>query len=388
MLNNKSQILSALSPPLAANSTIGILGAGQLGRMICFAAHQLGYRTVIFSDIKNSPASLVSNKTIVAPYDDQEALNKFASEIDIATFEFENIPVNTVEFISKIKPIYPSAKVLKVTQNRLNEKDFLRKNDIAVTNYSSISSLKQLQSSLVSLAAVNGKAILKMVVMGYDGKGQFILDKNSDLEAVWQQNKSNKIKGSQVKPIKPMIILEEFVEFEQEISVIAVRNVNKQITCYPPLTNIHKNGILDQSIYPAKINEIVAKKAQEIAVKIVNAFDLTGVLAIEFFVLKNGSLLVNELAPRPHNSGHFSMDACITSQFEQLVRAITGIPLGSVKFHSQGYMKNLIGYEVNHIEKYLQNKQAKIHLYGKEKIKEGRKMGHINILENYTKSHL
>ena len=366
MLINKSQILSVL--PM--NSTIGIFGGGQLGRMICFSAHKLGYNTVIFSDSGNCPASFVTDKTIIANYNDQKALSRFIDKIDIATFEFENIPVYAVDFIAQNnKPIYPQSDILRITQNRLNEKDFLRKNNIGVTDYHHIFSLKDLTDALEK---VSSKAILKTATMGYDGKGQFTLDKNNDAAQVWQ-----KVCGNQEKS---QMILEEFVEFDQEISVIVARNLKKESVCYDPLTNIHKSGILDQSIYPARINNIIAQKAKQTAIKIAEALDLVGIMAVEFFVLKNGDLLVNELAPRPHNSGHFSMDASVTDQFEQLVRILVGMPFGNTGFHSTGYMKNLIGSEVDNIDQYLVNDRAKIHLYGKDKVKEGRKMGHVNIL--------
>ena len=349
---------------LKPNSTIGIFGGGQLGRMICFAAHQLGYRTMVFSDITNSPASFVTNQTIVANYLDQEALQQFVDKIDIATFEFENIPVAAVNFVAQQKPTYPNAEVLKITQNRLKEKDFLNLSGAKTTKYQAITSLEDLQNAL---AHFEFKAVLKTTTMGYDGKGQQVLTKDSNLTEVWQNFTNQEL------------ILEKFANFEQEISVIVARGVNGEIACYPPLTNIHKNGILDQSIYPAKINDQTTAEAVAIAKNIVGKLNLIGLLAIEFFVLKDGSLLVNEMAPRPHNSGHFSMDACHTSQFEQLVRAITGLSLGSVKFHSRGHMQNLIGDDVLEIEKYFANPKAKIHLYGKDKIAAGRKMGHVNI---------
>jgi 5-(carboxyamino)imidazole ribonucleotide synthase len=214
-----------------------------------------------------------------------------------------------------------------------------------------------------------GKAILKTATMGYDGKGQFVLKNAKDAQKAWAQAKSQKL------------ILEQFCPFDSEISVMVARSKNGEISAYEPLTNIHKNGILDESIYPAKISKALQVKAQKLAKKIIEELDLVGILAIEFFVIGN-ELLVNELAPRPHNSGHFSMDAAITSQFEQLIRAITGLKLGSTKFHSTGFMKNLIGDEVKNLEKFYKNSHAKIHLYGKDKIAVGRKMGHVNILNS------
>ena len=344
--------------------TIGIIGGGQLGRMICFAAHQMGFKTVVFCDQKKSPASFVTNKTIVANYNDEKALERFASLVDIATFEFENIPLAPVKFLESKIGVFPSSKVLEITQHRILEKNFLNSIGIKTAQYAAISSLEELKENLVKFQ----KAILKTATMGYDGKGQFVLKNAADADAAWLGLGDQKL------------ILEKFCPFDSEISVMVARSQSGEITAYEPLTNIHKNGILDESIYPAKISDELKNKAQEIAKKIALELDLIGIMAIEFFVVGD-ELLVNELAPRPHNSGHFSMDAAITSQFEQVVRAIASLPLGSVEFHSKGYMKNLIGREVLDLEKFYQNPKAKIHLYGKSKVVKGRKMGHVNILE-------
>lgn len=334
-----------------------------MGRMICFAAHKMGFRTVVFTDQENSPASFVTSSVIVADYQDQAALKKFASLVDVATFEFENIPVAGVSFLASEVEVFPNPQVLKVTQHRLLEKNFLNSIGVRTADYAEITSLENLQKNLENF----GKAILKTATMGYDGKGQFVLKNAADAENAWAQASSQKL------------ILEKFCPFDSEISVLVARSKSGEISAFEPLTNIHKNAILDESIYPAQISDSLKIKAQEVATKIVEKLDLVGVLAVEFFVIGE-ELLVNELAPRPHNSGHFSMDASVTSQFEQLIRAISGLPLGSPEFHSKGRMKNLIGSDVENLEKFYQNKRAKIHLYGKDKIAEGRKMGHVNIL--------
>ena len=346
-------------------STIGIIGGGQLGRMTCLYAHKMGLRSVIFTDQENSPASFVTNEVVVASYDDQEALKKFAALVDIATFEFENIPFEAVNFLSAHVEVCPSPHVLKITQHRILEKKFLNSIGVKTAQFAEILSLEELQENL----KIFGKAILKTATMGYDGKGQFVLKDAADADNAWSQAQNQKL------------ILEKFCPFDSEISVLVARSKNNEIAAYEPLTNIHKNAILDESIYPAQVSTELKIKAQEIAKKIVEQLDLIGVLAVEFFVIGE-ELLVNELAPRPHNSGHFSMDAAVTSQFEQLARAITGLPLGSTEFHSQGHMKNLIGSEVEDVEKFYQNPRAKIHLYGKSEAKEGRKMGHVNFLNN------
>ncbi len=344
--------------------TIGIIGGGQLGRMTCFYAHKMGFRTVVFTDQKDSPASFVTNSTIVADYTDQDALHRFASLIDVATFEFENIPFETVNFLASLVEVRPNSSTLKITQHRILEKNFLNSLKIKTAEYAEISSFESLKSNLEKF----GKSILKTATLGYDGKGQFVLTNAAEADKIWPQVAEQKL------------ILEKFCPFDSEISVIAARSKSGEISVYEPLTNIHKNGILDESIYPAKISERLRIKAQEIAKKIVQELNLIGVLAVEFFVIGE-ELLVNELAPRPHNSGHFSMDASFTSQFEQLIRAITNLPFGSTRFHSSGRMKNIIGDEVKNLAEFYQNPYAKIHLYGKEKAKEGRKMAHVNFLE-------
>ncbi len=345
--------------------TIGIIGGGQIGRMACFAAHQMGFRTCIFTDQQDSPASFVTNQTIVANYDDKEALEKFASLVDVITFEFENIPLEPVEFLATKKPVFPKPEVLKITQNRLLEKSFINSIDIKTADYAEIKTLEELEENLKKFE----KAILKTATMGYDGKGQFVLKKLEDAKPAWEEAKNHKL------------ILEKFCPFDLEISVIVARSISGEIKAYEPLTNIHKDGILDESHYPAQISDVLKNKAQEMAEKIAKEIDLVGVLAIEMFVIGD-ELIVNELAPRPHNSGHFSMDAAITSQFEQLIRAINNIKLGSCDFHSTGHMKNLIGDEVKQIEEFYKDPKAKIHLYSKLEIKPGRKMAHVNILNS------
>jgi len=345
--------------------TLGIIGGGQLGRMICFYAHKMGYKTVVLTDQENSPASYATNHTIIGDYLDKKVLKKFCDAIDIATFEFENIPLETVEFVENNSVLFPSSNVLKITQNRILEKKFLNDNQIKTTEYAIINSLEDLKKSLKTFK----KAVIKTAIMGYDGKGQFVLSDESDCEKAFES-----LKGVP-------LISEKFCKFDSEASVIVARSISGEIKVYEPLTNIHKNGILDRSIYPAKLSVPQKFKAQKIATNIAEKIDLVGLMAVEFFIVDN-SILVNELAPRPHNSGHFSMDASITSQFEQLIRSISeGLSLGETRFHSSGQMINLIGDDVNSITKYQNNSRAKIHLYGKLESKVGRKMGHVNILK-------
>ncbi len=350
--------------------TIGILGGGQLGRMTCFEAHKMGHKTIIFTDQKFSSASFVSNQTMVYDFKNKAKLEEFANKADIITYEFENIPLEAVEFLEKRKPVFPKSSTLKITQNRLLEKSFLNACQIKTANFFEIKSKKTFFSHVQNFT----KSVLKTATMGYDGKGQFVIENEDDAIKTFKEVEKNSL-------LKNKLILEEFCPFESEISVIVARSQDGEIICYEPLTNIHKNAILDQSIYPAKINPKVKAKAMKIGEIIAEKIDLIGILAVEFFVTQNDELLVNEMAPRPHNSGHFSMDSCKTSQFEQTIRAITNMKLGNVKFHSKGYMKNLIGEEVENIEQFENNKDAKIHLYSKSEVKLGRKMGHVNVIE-------
>lgn len=344
--------------------TLGIIGGGQLGRMICFYAQMMGLRTVVFTDQKDSPASFVTNQTIVGDYLDKIVLKKFCDAIDFATFEFENIPLETAEFVTQNSQLYPNVETLKITQNRILEKNFLNENQIKTAEYKVINNFDDLKKGL----EIFKKAILKTAIMGYDGKGQFVLEDIESAQKIYENVKNYPL------------ILEKFCRFDDEVSVIVARSKSGEIKTYDPLTNVHKNGILQRSFYPSKLSLPQKIKTLKTATKIAEKLDLVGIMAVEFFIVDN-KILVNELAPRPHNSGHFSMNASITSQFEQLIRAITGMALGDTRFHSQGQMINLIGDEVNEIEKYQNNPRAKIHLYGKGEAKEGRKMGHVNVLK-------
>jgi 5-(carboxyamino)imidazole ribonucleotide synthase len=344
-------------------TTLGIIGGGQLGKMIAIAAQQFGLNTLILTDSSDSPATLVSNNSLFGDYNNQALLQQFCDRIDFATCEFENIPLTTANFIAQNKKVFPSPAVLQIAQNRLLEKDFINSLNIATTKYQAIANYTQLQQAYADF----GNSILKTATMGYDGKGQVVIKSPADCFVAWQQ----------LGNCSPLI-LEQFCPFDCEISVIVARSTTGEIVAYEPLQNTHRNGILHLSQYPANISASICNKAQDLAIKIAKNIDLVGVLAVEFFVCGE-ELLVNELAPRPHNSGHFSLDACLTSQFEQLIRAITGFKLGSVKFHSSGYMQNLI--DQDDISEFMHNQYAKIHIYGKKQAKPGRKMGHVNILK-------
>ena len=350
---------------LGPGATIGILGGGQLGRMTALAAARLGYRCHVFATEPDSPAAQVCGAATVAEFSDREALGRFAAAVDLATFEFENIPAAAVRLVAASKPVLPRPEILEISQDRLREKDFLRSIDVPTTAYREVSDVTALARAMRDLGS---RAVLKSVRMGYDGKGQVTLAPDTRPEEAWRRM------GGEIG------ILERYVDFACEISVILARGRNGAWATYPPVENQHVSHILDTTIAPARIAPEIAMRAEAIARHVAEKLDLVGVLAVEMFVTEGGEVLVNELAPRPHNSGHWTIDACVTSQFEQLVRALCGLPLGSVEHHCDAVMKNLIGGDVAKWRGALVDPMAKLHLYGKRKTQPGRKMGHVTRL--------
>lgn len=351
---------------LAPGATIGILGGGQLGRMTALAAARLGFRSHVFATEADSPGSQVTPLVTIGRLDDEAALRRFAETVDVVTYETENIPLETVAAILPVRPVMPGAEVLRVTQDRLLEKDFVRSVGVATAPYQAIGGVEELRAAL---DALDGRAILKSVRMGYDGKGQVAVDRHSDAVAAWRQ-----MGGAQG-------ILEGYVDFRCEVSVIVARGLDGAVAAYPVVENHHAHHILDRTIAPARVAPAVAAAAEAAALGIATALDVRGLLAVEMFVTHDDRVLVNELAPRPHNSGHWTMDACYTDQFEQLVRAITGLPLGSTDRHSDAEMRNLIGPEVESWASWLEQPRTKLHLYGKKDAPAGRKMGHVTTLK-------
>jgi 5-(carboxyamino)imidazole ribonucleotide synthase len=350
---------------LPPGSTIGILGGGQLGRMIAMAAARLGYRTHAFAGEADAPAAQVSGAATIAPFGDAAAAARFAEAVDVATCEFENVPAAALRRIAATKPVLPVPAILETTQHRLQEKDFLRSIGVATTEYLEIPGPEALAPAA---REIGFPAVLKSVRFGYDGKGQVMLTADSDHTEAWQR-----MGGS-------LGILEGFVDFACEISVIVARGADGATAAYPAVENRHTHHILDTTIAPARVAPEVAAEADAIARHIAERFDLVGLLAVEMFVARTGRILVNELAARPHNSGHWTIDACLTSQFEQLVRAICGLPLGSTERHSDAVMTNLIGRDVAKWRDALAEPGAKLHLYGKAHVRSGRKMGHVTRL--------
>ncbi len=354
---------------LPPGSVIGILGGGQLGRMTALAAANLGYRSHIFCPDAGAPATQVTSLSTIAAYDDEAALTRFAEAVDVVTFEFENVPSRTGEILSRIKPVRPNPQALHTCQNRLREKDFCASKGIPTTRYAEVTSQESLARSLREIGM---PAVLKTAEFGYDGKGQVTIQNERDAQQAWARMTGGATGVSG--------ILEGFVDFDLEISVIVARGLDGATATYVPVENQHRNHILDQTIAPARITQDVAERAEVIARRLADAFDYVGLLAVEMFVTGKGEVLVNEMAPRPHNSGHWTMDACLTSQFEQFVRAVAGLPLGSTERHSNAVMRNLLGDEANTWEKILSDPTARLHLYGKAEARPGRKMGHVNRL--------
>lgn len=350
-------------------AVIGILGGGQLGRMIAMAAARLGYRCHVFSDVADSPAGQVSDSITVSPYDDRAALRAFAKAVDVVTLEFENIPDEPVKYLAERATVRPGPNVLVVAQDRMLEKDFLNSIGIATTPYAAVGDVAALESAVAEIGA---PAVLKTTRFGYDGKGQVRIHAGTDLPTAFAEMGEGP--G----------ILEGWVDFALEISVIVARGTSGGIVSYVPVENRHVNHILDTTIAPAGVSPGVAAKAGEIARKAAEALDVVGLLAVEMFVTWDGEVLVNEIAPRPHNSGHWTIDACAISQFQQLVRAICGLPLGSAERHSDAEMKNLIGEDVNAWPDIVAEANARLHLYGKSEIRPGRKMGHVTRLKPRT----
>lgn len=346
--------------------TIGIIGGGQLGRMLAMAAARLNFRTVILEPQADCPAAQLANRQITAAYADPLALAELAAACDIVTYEFENVPVEAAETLARNVPVYPPPRALEVAQDRLTEKTFLNGCGIPAARFHAVDSQEDLEAAL---ADFGGQGVLKTRRLGYDGKGQRVFASASDSS-----------EGAFAALGNVPLILESFVAFEREISVIAARSIDGTVRAYDPAENVHRNGILDTSTLPARIGEATAAAARESAGKLLAALDYVGVVGIEFFVLPDGSLIANEIAPRVHNSGHWTEAACVVSQFEQHIRAIAGLPLGDPARHSDCVMTNLIGDDLNAVPDWLSQSDSLVHLYGKTEARPGRKMGHVTHL--------
>jgi 5-(carboxyamino)imidazole ribonucleotide synthase len=352
--------------PLPPGAIIGMIGGGQLGRMSAIAAARLGYKCHIFSPEPDSPAGQVSYLSTIADYTDHVALHRFAEAVDVITFEFENVPADGLELLTSLKPVRPGPAILRLSQDRLQEKQFLNDIGIATAPWMEVRDAAALAAAIAQLGL---PAVLKTTRLGYDGKGQAVLEPGGDASPSF----------TRLKP-KPLI-LEGFVDFACEISVIVARGENGEIAAFDPVENRHKHHILDMTLAPAPLPLDTLAEASKIACLIAERLELVGLLAMEMFVTDTGALLVNEIAPRPHNSGHWTLDACYASQFEQHIRAVAGLPLGTAARHADAVMKNLVGPDdMATLPAILKTPGLIPHLYGKTEARPGRKMGHFTKL--------
>ena len=350
-----------MSNPLPQGANIGILGGGQLGRMLAVAASRLGLKAHIFEPGANPPAGQVADQVTTASYEDEAALRRFAQSVDVITYEFENIPTSALDILEQIRPIHPGRLALAISQDRLSEKEFLTGLGLKVAPYANVTSAAEAEAAAQSIGT---PSILKTRRMGYDGKGQVRLKNVSDMEQAWQ--------AMQGAPS----VLEGFINFSHEVSVIAARTSDGQVACYDPGENVHREGILHSTTVPTSLSAAQRMDAVLLAGQILNALDYVGVMGVELFVTADG-LIVNEIAPRVHNSGHWTQNGCDICQFEQHIRAVAGWPLGDGSRHSDMRMENLIGADMDRVPE-LRKTNAALHLYGKSEVKPGRKMGHVN----------
>lgn len=350
---------------LPPGSVIGILGGGQLGRMIALAAARLGYRCHVYCPEEDAPAAEIAARATCADYGDEAALDAFAAAVDVVTLEFENVPVEAVARIAAAVPVRPDAAALAVAQDRVAEKTFLNRIGVATARFREVASAGDLRRAV---ADIGPPAILKTARLGYDGKGQQPVGAGSNPEAAWRRLGAGRA------------ILEARVDFDCEVSVTIARGRDGATAAFDTVENAHENGILRTSRVPARIAPAVDREARAMAARIADALDYVGVLAVEFFVAKDGVLLANEIAPRVHNSGHWTLDACAASQFEQAVRAACGLPLADPARHSDAAMTNILGAEVGDWPKIAAEPGACLHLYGKADARPGRKMGHVTRL--------
>jgi len=358
--------MSRVYPP---GATIGVMGGGQLGRMFAVAARRMGYRVCVFTPEEDSPAGQFADLTCIADYRNEAAVRRFAEGVDVVTFEFENIPVETAEWCARDREVRPAGSVLHIAQNRLREKNFLASAGIPVAPYRTVRSAHELSSAMEQMGR---PAILKTAAFGYDGKGQQTITAREDFEEIWSASSADEL------------ILEGAIDFAKELSIIVARGADGAMATFPACENMHRNHILDLTVAPARVAESVALEAAELARAIAEKLELIGLLAVELFLRPKGELIVNEVAPRPHNSGHWTIEGCSTSQFEQHVRAVCGLPLGSTEILRPAAMANLLGEVWRDGEpdwsEALRTEGVHLHLYGKHEPRPRRKMGHLTAL--------
>lgn len=355
--------------PILPGSTLGMLGGGQLGRMFVGAARAMGYEVIVLDPDPHSPAGGLASEHLARRYDDREALDYLARRCSVVTTEFENIPADTLAWLAQTVAVHPSAEALQVAQHRLREKEFFRAVGLNTADFMAIESAADIEVA----RDFAFPAILKTATLGYDGKGQVVCDRFAELADAFRQ-----VGG------KPCV-LERRIDLACEVSVVLARSQAGEVTCFPLAENRHAGGILDVTLVPASVSAELADAALDAAARIADGLDYCGVLAVEFFISSDARVLVNEMAPRPHNSGHYTLDACVTSQFEQQVRMVCGMPAGSCELYRPVAMLNLLGdiWPRNGVppwDRVLARSLAKLHLYGKQEARPGRKMGHVNCL--------
>lgn len=354
-------------------ATLGVLGGGQLGRMFCIAARVMGYRVLVLDPDPDSPAGAVADEHLCADYSDAQALERMGAECAGVTTEFENVPAGSLRFLQGRCRVYPSPASVELTRDRILEKSFLRDNGIPTAPFAPVTGEAELEAAV---GEVGTPALLKTATFGYDGKGQAGIEDAAEAQGAFES-----LGGVRC-------VLERRVGLERELSVVLARSREGESACYPVVENIHVGGILDTSIVPARVPHATARAARDMALRVATALEYVGVMAVEFFLTTDGELLVNEIAPRPHNSGHFTLDACASSQFEQQVRMLCGLPAGDVALLSPVVMINLLGDcwgdSVPAWERLLEHPGIRLHLYGKREARPGRKMGHYNCLARDT----
>ena len=353
-----------MTNPLPQGAIIGILGGGQLGRMLSVAAARLGFRTHIFEPGTNPPAGHVADHVTTAAYEDEAALRAFGESVDVITYEFENVPTSALDLLGALAPIHPGREALRISQDRITEKDFLNGLGLSVAPYAAVDDATSMQAAIEQVGV---PSILKTRRFGYDGKGQARLMSAADADKVLAD-----MAGAPS-------VLEGFIDFSCEISVIAARSPSGEVACYDPGENVHEGGILRKTTVPANVKSALRMDAVLLAARILNELNYVGVMGVELFVTQAG-LIVNEIAPRVHNSGHWTQNGCTVDQFEQHIRAIAGWPLGNGQRHSDVVMENLIGDDMDRVPTLATQAETALHLYGKADVKAGRKMGHVNIV--------
>jgi 5-(carboxyamino)imidazole ribonucleotide synthase len=370
---------------IKSGGTVGILGGGQLGRMLTLAGRNMGYRFVTLDPTEDSPCGQVADAQIVANYDDVEAARKLADRSDVITYEFENVDAKITELLMKEAYVPQGSQLLYTTQHRLREKKAIEAAGVPVAPYEQIKNADQLREAVLRFGA---PCVLKTATGGYDGKGQWVIRSLDEVQEAFET----------LSRAHTELVLEQFIHFDKELSVIAARSPRGEVKAFPAAENIHVDNILHLSIVPARIPQAVQKEAEELAIRIASSLGVIGLIAVELFLTKDGQLFVNELAPRPHNSGHYTMEACRSSQFEQHIRAICNLPLGSTELMSPVVMVNVLGEHVEPLLELMDQAlfaedgesavSPKVHLYGKHEAKEKRKMGHINLLASNVETAL